>query len=148
MKLLSLYKWAVGSMADFTSQFQDNEVLFNQARAYWNKLEASSIIVLIIFLVLGISMSISYYLPYNNHPGRHYKPIYWLYFWGGTFVLAFLLTWCYVHYAVSSNLSGVPMLQLKLALGNALYASGLDFLCSWIWCQFNLPTNACRIFKF
>jgi len=148
MKLLSFYKWIAGSMADFTSQFKDNEVLFNQARAYWSKLEASSVIVLVIFLVLGIAMAISYYQPYNNSPGRHYKPIHWLYFLCGTFVLTFLLTWCYVHFAVPSSLNGVSMLHLKLALGNALYAAGLYFFCSWIWCQFNLPTNACRIFKF
>ena len=148
MKLLSFYKWIAGSMADFTSQFKDNEVLFNQARAYWSKLEASSVIVLVIFLVLGIAMAISYYQPYNNSPGRHYKPIHWLYFLCGTFVLTFLLTWCYVHFAVTSSLNGVSMLHLKLALGNALYAAGLYFFCSWIWCQFNLPTNACRIFKF
>ena len=127
MKLLSFYKWIAGSMADFTSQFKDNEVLFNQARAYWSKLEASSVIVLVIFLVLGIAMAISYYQPYNNSPGRHYKPIHWLYFLCGTFVLTFLLTWCYVHFAVPSSLNGVSMLHLKLALGNALYAAGLYF---------------------
>lgn len=147
MKLLSFYKWIAGSMADFASQFNDNEILFNQARAYWSKLEASSVIVLVIFLVLGIAMAIYYYQPYNNSPGRHYKPIHWLYFLGGTFVLTFLLTWCYVHFAVPSSLNGVSMLQSKLALGNALYAAGLYFFCSWIWCQFNLPTNACRILK-
>ena len=147
MKMLSFYKWIAGSMVDFTSQFKNNETLFNQARAYWSKLEASSVIILIIFFVLGIAMAISYYQPYNNRPGRHYKPTHWLYFLGGTFVLTFVLTWCYLHFAVPSSLSGVTMLHLKLALGNALYASGLYFDCSWIWCQFNLPTNACRIFK-
>lgn len=147
MKLLSFYKWIAGSMADFTSQFKNNETLFNQARAYWNKLEGSSIIILIIFLVLGVAMTILYYQPYNNRPGRHYKPIHWLYFLGVTFVLTFIFTWLYLHFAISSNLNGVTVLHLKLALGNALYASVLYFVVSWIWCQFNLPTNACRIFK-
>ena len=148
MKFLSFYEWIAGSKADFTSQFKNNEANFNQAKDYWSKLEESSVIVLVIFLVLGIAMAISYYVPYNNCPGRHYKPTHWLYFLGITFVLTFLLTLCYLHFAVSSNLNGVFILHTKLAFGNALYAAGLYFFCSWIWCQFNLPTNACRIFKF
>lgn len=147
MKVLSFYKLIVGSMADFTSQFKNNEVLYRQAIAYWNKLDASSFIVLVIFLVLGTALAISYYLPYNNRPGRHYKPIHWLYFLGITFVLTFLLTWFFVHFAVPSSLKGVFMLHLKLAFANALYASGLYLIWSWLWCQCNLPTNACRIFK-
>ena len=74
MKILSLYKWIAGSMADFTSQFKNNEALYNQARAYWNKLESSSAIILIIMLVLGIALAYTYYVPYNKQPGRHYTP--------------------------------------------------------------------------
>lgn len=147
MQVLSLYKWIAGSAANFTSQFKNNENLFNQARAYWSKLEASSVIVLATFIVLGIAMAITYYQPYNNAPGRHYKPAHWLKFFGGTFVVTLLLTWGYLHFAAPSSINGVSVLHLKIALGNALYASGLYFICSWIWCQFNLPTNACRIFK-
>lgn len=146
MKLLSLYPFA-GSATDFTNQFKNNEALFNQARAYWNKLQGSSIIILIIFIVLGIAMAITYYQPYNNQPGRHYKPTHWLCFLGGTFVLTFLLTWCFLHFAIPSSLSGVFMLHVKIALNNALYASFIFFVCSWIWCQSKLPTNACRFLK-
>lgn len=147
MKLLSLYKWIAGSMTDFVNQFKNNEALYNQARAYWNKLESSSSIILIIFLVLGVSMAVCYYQPYNNCPGRHYTPKHWLIFLAITFVLTFFVTWGFEYFAVPPKLDGSTMLQLKIALGNAIYASILYFIVSVVWCM-ALPTNAYRLFKF
>lgn len=148
MKFLSLYKWIAGSMTDFTSQFKNNEVLYNQARAYWNKLESSSAIILLIFIVLGIAITICYYQPYNNRPGRHYTPKHWLYFLFGTFILCFIVTLGFEYFAAPPKLTGTTILQLKIAIGNAIYASLLYAFSSWIWCQFNIPTNACRFLKF
>lgn len=135
-------------MTDFTNQFRNNETLYNQARAYWSKLESFSAIILLIFIVLGIAMAIYYYQPYNNRPGRHYKPTHWLYFLLGTFVLSFLVTWGFEYFAVPPKLNGTNILQIKIALGNAIYASLLYTFCSWVWCQCNLPTNAYRLIKF
>ena len=147
MKILSLYKWIAGSMADFTGQFKNNEALYNQARAYWNKLESSSAIILIIMLVLGIALAYTYYVPYNKQPGRHYTPKHWLYFLVGTFVLTFLVTWGFEYFAIPPKINGATWLQCKIALGNAIYASGLYFIISVIWCNVG-PTNAYRLFKF
>jgi len=147
MKMLSFYKWIAGSMQDFTSQFRNNESLFSQARTYWSQLEASSVILIIIFFVLGIALAIYYYQPFNNRPGRHYKPIYWWLFLGLTFLLTGLVTWLYLHFSAPSNLSGVGILHFKLAIGNAVYATLLYLVCSWLWCQFNFPTNAYRFLK-
>ena len=147
MKALELYRWIAGSMADFTSQFKNNESLFRQAREYWSKLEATSVIILMIFIIVGITMTTLYYGPYNNLPGRHFRPIHWLYFLGATFLVTLLLTWCCVGCLEPSSLHGVDVLHFKLAIGNAIYASILYLIFSWVWCQLNLPTNACRIFK-
>lgn len=147
MKLLDFYKWIAGSMIDFVNQFRNNQTLYNQARAYWNKLEGSSTIILIIFLVLGILLAVCYYQPYNNRPGRHYTPKHWLIFLAITFVLTFFVTWGFEYFAIPPKLDGTTMLQLKIALGNAIYASFLYFIVSVIWC-FLLPTNAYRLFKF
>lgn len=147
MKILSFYKWIAGSETDFTNQFKNDETLYNQARAYWSKLESSSIIILLIFIVLGIAMAIYYYQPYNNRPGRHYTPKHWLFFLAGTFILSFLATWGFEYFAVPSRLTDTTSLQMKIALGNAIYASLLYFFVSVIWC-FALPTNAYRLFKF
>ena len=147
MKLLDFYKWIAGSMIDFVNQFRNNQTLYNQARAYWNKLEGSSTIILIIFLVLGILLAVCYYQPYNNRPGRHYTPKHWLIFLAITFVLTFFVTWGFEYFAIPPKLDGTTMLQLKIALGNAIYASFLYLIVSVIWC-FLLPTNAYRLFKF
>lgn len=148
MKILSFYKWIAGSMVDFISQFENNETLYNQARSYWSKLESSSAIILLIFIVLGIFLTIYYYQPYNNSSGRHYKPFHWLCFLVGTFLLTFFVTWAFEYFAAPPKLDGSTMLQIKIAIGNAIYASLLYVFCSWVWCQFNIPTNACRFLKF
>lgn len=149
MKILPFYKWIAGSESDFTKQFQNNEALYNQARAYWSKLESSSLIILLIFIVLGFVMAYIYYQPYNNKPGRHYTPKHWLYFLLGTFGLTFLLTLGFEYIAVAPKLTGATILQMKIALCNAICASGLYFIISLVWCNIDaLKTNACRIFKF
>lgn len=147
MKLLSFYKWFAGSMTDFVNQFRNNEALYNQARAYWNKMESSAAFIILIFLGLGILLSVIYYQPYNNRPGRHYTLNHWLIFLAITFVLAFFVTWGFEYIVAPPKLAGSTMLQLKIALGNAIYASFLYIFISWIWCQFKLPTNACRLIK-
>ena len=147
MKLLKLYDWIAGSMADFSSQFKNNEALYNQARAFWNKLEGSSSIIVLIFVVLGIALAAFYYKPYNNLPGRHYTPKHWFLFLAVTFGATFLLTLGFEYFAVEPRLTGALLLEVKIALGNAIYASLLYFVVSVLWCNF-FPTNAYRWFKF
>lgn len=147
MKLLDLYEWIAGSMSSFTKPFQDNEALFNQAKAFWRHLEGSTMITIAIFVVLGIALAAIYYMPYNDKPGRHYRPTHWLVFMVVTFVLTLLVTWGFEYIAVKPVLNGALMLEFKVALGNALYATVLYFLTSVVWCN-ALPTNAYRLFKF
>ena len=146
MKLLKLYDWIAGSMTDFTSHFKNNEALYNQARAFWNKLEGSSSIIVLIFVVLGIALAAFYYKPYNNLPGRHYTPKHWFIFLAITFVITFLLTFGFEYIAVEPRLNGAMLLEIKVALGNAIYASILYFVVSVVWCN-AFPTNAYRWFK-
>lgn len=148
MKLLDLYEWIAGSMSSFTKPFQENEALFNQAKAFWRHLEGSTMITIAIFVVLGILLASIYYKPYNDKPGRHYRPTHWLFFMIGTFVLTLLVTWGYEYFAVKPVLKGALMLEFKVALGNAIYATGLFLLTSLVWCNTPLPTNAYKLFKF
>lgn len=134
-------------MSNFTKPFQDNEALFNQAKAFWRHLDGSMMVVIAIFVVLGIALAFTYYKPYNDKPGRHYTPIHWLLFLGITFVFTFALTFGFEYIAVKPVLKGAVMLELKTALGNAIYASVLYFVASVVWCN-ALPTNAYRLFKF
>lgn len=146
MKLLKLYSLFAGSMKDFAKPFKENETLYNQAMAFWGKLENFSIIIVVIFIVLGLSMAIWYYKPFNNSPGRHYTLKYWLLFLIATFIITFIVTLGFEYFAVSPKLDGALLLEAKIALGNACYATLLYFLTSFVWCNW-LPTNAYRLFK-
>ena len=52
MKPIELYEWIAGTMSNFTKPFQENEALFNQAKAFWRHLDSSLMIAIVIFLVL------------------------------------------------------------------------------------------------
>ena len=147
MKPLDLYEWIAGSMSNFTRPFQENEALFNQAKSFWRHLDGFMMVVIAIFVVLGIALAAAYYKPYNEKPGRHYRPTHWLIFLAITFVLTFAVTWGFEYIAVKPVLKGAAMLEMKVALGNAIYASVLYFITSVVWCN-ALPTNAYRLFKF
>lgn len=148
MKLLKLYEWITGTMADFTKPFRNNDILYNQARAFWGRLDVSSIIIVAIFVLLGIAMAYTYYGPFNNKPGRHYKPKYWWSYLCATFILTLLVTLGCEYVIAQPKLDGSFVLELKIAVANAIYSSIIYLIISWIWCQFNLPTNAYRYLKF
>lgn len=148
MKLLKLYQWIAGTSTDFCRPFQDNEALYNQARSFWAHLESQSIVFLIIFIVFGALLAWAYYMPFNEKAGRHYKPKYWAIFMVCTLLLVFTVTLGFEYFAAAPKLKGALLLETKIALANSLYATGVYVLISWIWCQFNLPTNAYRLIKF
>lgn len=146
MKLLELYRWFIGTVSDFSKPFRENEELLNEARKFWRNLEANSWIIVLLFVVIGILMAVTYYTYWNNKPGRHYKPKDWIIYLVATFIICFLLTLGIVYFLCPPNLSGSFPLELKLALCNALYSIGVYLIVSFVWCNW-LPTNAYRIFK-
>ena len=146
MKLLKLYSWICGTMNDFTKPFADNKALYSQARAFWNKLDNISLVFVLICVVLGIAIAYFYYTQYNNKPGRHYTPKHWLIWLAVTAVATFLLTLGFECLAVAPKITGSFVLELKIAFGNAIYASIVYFLTSVVWCNC-FPTNAYRLFK-
>lgn len=133
-------------MSDFTKPFQENEALFNQAKAFWRHLDSYMMIVIAVFIVFGIALAAAYYKPYNDKPGRHYRPVSWSIFLALTFVSTFVVTLVFECIVVKPVLDGATILEIKIAFGNAIYASVLYFITSVVWCN-ALPTNAYRIFK-
>lgn len=149
MKLLKIYSWIAGSKNDWLRPFQqkENEDLYSQANDFWSNLESSSVLIVLIFVVLGISLAAYYYKPYNDVAGRHYTIKHWIFWLLGVFILTLLVTLGVEYLAVPPKLDGAQILEIKIALGNAIYASFIYFITSIVWCNFG-PTNACRIFKF
>ena len=147
MKLLKLYSWITGTMADFVKPFSENKALYNQAKGFWNKLENYSILIVLLFLVLGIACAAYYYTSYNNSPGRHYTPKHWILMFLITVVVTFLVTLGCEYLAVEPKINGAFGVELKIAIANAIYAGLAYLLTSIVWCN-TLPTNAYRMFKF
>ena len=147
MKLLKLYSWIAGNMADFVKPFSENKALYNQAKGFWNKLENSSLVIVLIFLVLGIAWAAYYYTSYNNNPGRHYTPKHWILLLLVTVIVTFLVTLGFEYLAVEPKINGAFLLEVKIAIANALYAALAYLFTSIVWCN-TLSTNAYKMFKF
>lgn len=146
MKLLDLYEWIAGNMSDFTRPFRENENLATQAKNFWRDLENASVGFIFIAALVAILAAVIYYIPFNNKPGRHYRPLYWFLFWCATLLISFGLTFGYEYIFCEPKLNGALLLELKIAFGNAIYSILLYLIISIVWC-WSLPTNAYRIFK-
>lgn len=148
MKWINIYTWLTSlSFSNFSKPFKDNEVLYKQARSFWNQLDQSSLLFLLIGLAIALIVVIYYYTTFNNYTGRRYKPKYW---WlsmlvAGIAVLAITLG---VEVSLAPpRLQGAFIVELKIALVNAFYGLLLFFVTSFCWCNSPLPTNAYRYLK-
>lgn len=144
---LTIYKWFIGTMNDFTRQFGENETLINQARAFWRHLENGTLVYLIDAIVLGITCCILYYKIWNNMPGRHYHPKHWLYFLFATAIIAFAITLGLEYMFAKPRITGAWTLEIKLALCNAIYSVVMNFITSVAVCNLPIKTNAYKLFK-
>lgn len=147
MKILKLYEWFAGSMASFVGKFSDNEAKYGQARKFWNKLESDAgWIILLTFIIVGIGAAVFYYLPYNNKPGRRYRPSRWGRCLLITAFIVFFFTLIMECIIAHPKLNGALILECKIAFCNVLYTIALYLIVSVIWCNC-FKTNAYRIFK-
>lgn len=146
MRGLELYEWIAGSKHDFIKNFEGNDPLYKRAGVFWELLESYALFIICTFVILGILFAFLYYGPFNNKPGRHYRPRWWAGFLGITFAATLIVT-LIIGLLANPELSGSGVLIFKIALGNALYAMFVYFLTSVVWCNL-IPTNAYPIFKF
>lgn len=146
MKLFSIYQWMSGTKADFLKTFSDNKNLRQEAEKFWSSLEATAPYLIIIFLILGIGCAVLYYTWYNNQPGRHYKPSHWLGWLGVCFISVLVVSIGVEFLLLNTNLPNTEIVISKVSLCNALYASVVYFLTSFICCN-SVTTNAYKLFK-
>ena len=115
----------------------------------WTHLSQYTLVFLMICVAFGIGLAVYYYTGYNNQPKRHYLPKKWLFVGLKTVGLVFILTIALaIAFQRPDNIEGLLMMEIQIAFDNLLYAAGLYFFVSVIWCNFpQLPTNAYRYFK-
>lgn len=147
MHAINLYKPLGVSGNRFKKTFQDNEVLYEHAKNFWNNIDSNGLIIIIIFLVIGALGAIYYYKWYNNKPGRRYLPKKWFIWLGITAVTSFVVSLIILLFIARPRLEGSFTLELKIAFGNALYAAIVYLITSVLLCNC-WQTNAYRMFKF
>lgn len=148
MKIVDIYGWGLPKQADFLNHFKNNEMLYNQARALWSKLDACTVWFIVAFVVLALVFAIIYYGPYNNKPGRHYKVKHWLIWMGITAVVTFIITFVIGLIMVNSPLVARIGLIIRVSSVNVLCSIGTYFIVSLLICNAPfLKTNAYRFLK-
>lgn len=144
MKLLNFYQPAIQNERTFVNSFNDN--LQEMARHFWHDMNGAAPGLIGVALFVGIVVCCYYYGPYNNKPGRHYKPSHWAGFMLFNFLATLLLTEIYEHLLVKTTLKGAGMTMFWIALQNAVYSTIFVYLpMSIVWCKF-WKTKAYRIF--
>lgn len=147
MSLLKMYGWVIGSQTSFTEPFKENDTLYDQACAEWMQLDRGAWGFLAIFLAVSLICAVYYYTCYNLRPGRHYRVRHWAVWLVASILVGGIATGIYGGGMHSWHLNATENLVRRIALANALYAGGVYFLLSLIWCNC-LPTYAYRFLKF
>jgi len=147
MKLKYLYGWWVGTKTKFVNSFADNGQLKAQAETFWDKLEGGTLFYIIAFIAVAILLAYIYFKPFNDMPGRHFRPRYWVIFGVFSMVTSFLLTLGIAYFTAAPKLQGTWPIELKLSLANCIYTGLLYFLvvsfCFWNFSK----TNAYKFLK-
>lgn len=144
MKLLNIYQPAIQNERAFVNSFNDN--LQDIARHFWRDMNGVAPFFIVTAIVIGIAVCYYYYGPYNNKPGRHYKPSHWVGFMFISFLATLFVTDIVEHVLVKTTLNGAGMTMFWIALQNAVYSILFVYLpMSVFWCKF-LKTKAYRIF--
>ncbi len=147
MKNLFLYKWLVGTQSEFTKPFQDNENLFNQAKAFWHQLEGIAWLELSVGVVIGILGALLYFGPFNDLPGRHYKVRFWVEGMVISAAVSLIVSLTIAYFLAQPNISGAFKLESHIAFGNLIYAALSYFIVSLICWNYG-STNAYRLITF
>ena len=145
MHFIKLYQPLIGTKASFLQSFEGDAMRTN-ASLFWSKLDDASIVFFILTIVAAIGVVVYYYIPFNNQPWRHYLPKYWWRFLAVSAILGFVITIGIAMGFATPKLNGTLMIELKVALANAVLAVVAYCFFSWGWCKWG-KTNAYRYLK-
>lgn len=130
INILTVLTWFTSKKA-YLANYADNESAKKAATRLWNSIDSSEWILFIIMIVLTVLYSWGYFFPYNNKPGRHYRPGYWLGFGMCNLISVFLITFI-VCYIFVPNPGFDIWLLVKVASANTLIALILYYIISTI----------------
>lgn len=130
INILTVLTWFTSKKA-YLANYADNESAKKAATRLWNSIDGGDWIPFVIMIVLTVLYCWGYFFPYNNIPGRHYRPVHWFGFGLCNFVSVFLITFI-VCYMLVPNPGFDIWLLVKVAFVNTLIALILYYIISTI----------------
>lgn len=149
MKLKYLYGWWVGKKATFVNSFDDNEQLRAQAETFWKNLEGGTLFYIIAFIAVAALLAYLYFKPFNEMPGRHFRPRYWGIFGLIAMAVSFGLTLLIAYLSAPHSPKGYLHIELMLSLANMVYTGLTYFIVMSLlfWNNVFGKTNAYKLIK-
>ena len=141
--MFELYNWFIPSKADWITSHQENETLKKLAEDFYNKLDSSSLLLLILALVIGVLGAIFYYYVLNNYSGRMYKISKWFIVWLLTVLVSWLISLGSVYFIASSELDGTNSIIFLFSMPQIFWTLLVYFITSFMCCNVG-KTNAYR----
>ena len=130
INILTVLTWFTSKKA-YLANYADNESAKRAAMRLWNSIDSIVWIPFVLMIVLTVLHCWGYFFPYNNKPGRHYHPKYWVGFGLCNLILVFLMTFI-VCYVFVPNPGFDIWLLVKVAFANMLIALILYYIISTI----------------
>jgi hypothetical protein len=134
----------VPSRREFVRDFSEN--LQPQADTLWRNLDNVSPWLLAATAVIAVGLTCYYYYPFNEQPGRHYLPKYWVIFFITAIIATLVVPLGMEYLLIKTHLNDAFWLLLRAAINCAFYGAVIYFLVSVILCNTG-RNNAYKIFK-
>ena len=102
MRLSDLFTWPYfGQDALALRDYQDDEQAFAAVKRFFMAIDGTSPILLLISIVIPILNCLYYHGRFNKKPGRHYRPLFLLIFWGASSLVTLIFSWVFEIIKVS-----------------------------------------------
>lgn len=128
----------------YLAPYAEDEAAKKAATKLWNTIDGCTIPLIIGMIILTIGVAYLYFYPFNNRPGKHYQPKFWI----GFGIIAFVATpfvtfsFCYFY---AKNPSFDYTLLFKVSAINALYSIPVYIVTTFFLNRFS-KSNAYPIF--
>lgn len=127
--LLTAITWALPKKG-YLANYASDDSAKKAAAKLWSSIDQCDVYLVAEMVVITLLVCWFYFFPYNQKPGRHYKPKYWRIFGLVSVVLAFMISY-FTSYAMSKNPGFDHAFLVKVSGINSLYSVALYWCASW-----------------
>ena len=132
INLLSAITWIM-SKKNYLATYAEDDSAKKAATKLWDSISNGDIILFVMMLVITISLCFIYFFPFNEKPGRHYHPKWWVCFYIATLILVFVSSLAVCWWCIAKNPGFDIWFLMKVSAINMLYALLLYFAMSFVF---------------